>query len=355
MSQDQQKQQAPNNDEPNSGEPVTPVEGAKGSEETRSTLKVRRKQELPFIKAQTVKVLRGIIWLLERIVETLETAPITKPIPTPPEPTAASKSIVDSTTVGTEPALGKTRGEFVPQPSRVEAVLAFWQGLLRKIRSLLPTAWNNKLSDWGLTGAIAGIVAVVFLTVVALRPKPPVQVAQDVSPEPPVEVIEVPPTIEASPTIETSPKIDETPPQIEASPTIETPPELPAPEPEPPTETAEPPAPEPPPLELTPEQSLIAGIQNQVAEITEQYANGLIKSIQANFRGSRLLITVTNSWYELDEQQQDRLADEILGRSTELDFSKLEIVNSEGTLLARSPVVGTHMVILRRQALSESL
>jgi len=40
-----------------------------------------------------------------------------------------------------------------------------------------------------------------------------------------------------------------------------------------------------PTLELTPE-NLIASIENQVAEITDRYADGLIQSIQANFQGS---------------------------------------------------------------------
>jgi len=41
-----------------------------------------------------------------------------------------------------------------------------------------------------------------------------------------------------------------------------------------------------PTLELTPEQNLIASIENQVAEITDRYADGLIQSIQANFQSS---------------------------------------------------------------------
>jgi hypothetical protein len=57
----------------------------------------------------------------------------------------------------------------------------------------------------------------------------------------------------------------------------------------------------------------------------------------------------------LKESQQDKLADEILRRSNELDFSKLEITDLKGTLLARSPVVGPNMVILKRQELAANL
>ena len=39
---------------------------------------------------------------------------------------------------------------------------------------------------------------------------------------------------------------------------------------------------------------------------------------------------------------------------SDFDFSKVEITDSEGTLVARSPVVGTDMVILKRQNLDDS-
>jgi len=129
--------------------------------------------------------------------------------------------------------------------------------------------------------------------------------------------------------------------------TINAPPELKAPEQPQPVEVEPPPTPE-----LTPEQSLISAIQNQVAEVTQQYGNGLIRSIEANFLASRLIVKVNNGWYDLKESQQNKLADEILRRSKGLDFSKLEITDLNGTLLARSPVVGPNMVILKRQELA---
>jgi len=56
-------------------------------------------------------------------------------------------------------------------------------------------------------------------------------------------------------------------------------------------------------LELTPEQNLIASIENQVAEITDSYADGLIQSIQANFQGS-LTIKVGDDWYNLQNRSR---------------------------------------------------
>ncbi|HBE56823.1 MAG TPA: hypothetical protein DEA78_06180 [Cyanobacteria bacterium UBA11159] len=102
-------------------------------------------------------------------------------------------------------------------------------------------------------------------------------------------------------------------------------------------------------MELTPEERLIANIQSQLNEITDRYINGLIQSVQPNFRDSFLVVTISNSWYELDESQQNKLGDAILNKAQELDFSQLEIVNSGGNLIARSPVIGSHLVIFLRQ------
>jgi len=188
-----------------------------------------------------------------------------------------------------------------------ETVEKVWDGILAAIRFLLPEAWNQKLSDWGLTGAIAAFIVVIMVTTVALTPETPTQLAKEVKPEP-----------------------------------IPAPAELAAPERADTSESNS------SPLELTPEQRLITAIQDQVAEITDQYANGLIQSIQANFQGNRLIVTVSDGWNELDEQDQEQLASEIWRRSQDLELSKLEITNSDGSLLARSPVVGSGIVIWQR-------
>ena len=293
------------------------------------------KPEQPFIRAQTIKLLRGTIGLLEGVVEKLEATPVSQPASR-----VASSSRVESSVITPEKDIGDIResapvastsntptaapkpaakavkdGRLQPQKTKLtdrllpsfDSLQAFWDGVLAKVRSWLPESWSEKLSDWGLTGAIATITVVLLLTMVALLP-------------------------------ETSTQEENAPPA-----TIKAPPELTAPE-QPQSVAVEPP---PPPV-LTPEQSLISAIQNQVAEITEEYGEGLIKAIQANFLESRLIVKVSDSWYELEAQQQDKLADQILGRAVELDFSKLEINDLEGTLVARNPVVGPHMVILRR-------
>ncbi|WP_052128273.1 hypothetical protein [Neosynechococcus sphagnicola] len=182
------------------------------------------------------------------------------------------------------------------------------------LRTRLPESVNTRVSDAGLTGAIAGVLVLLLWTGISLLPGKSSEIAV-APPTPRAPAIRVP-----------NPK---------GSPTAAAPP------------TASPPA--APVLERTPEQPLIAAIQDQVAAITEQYADGLIQSTQANFQSSRLIVTVSNTWYTLNPAQQDQMAREVLRRARSLDFRTLQITNPQNQLLARSPVVGTEMVIMQRQ------
>ncbi len=294
MSQDKPKSQPPLSPEPEAGQSETTVE-----KETQTFQKTWNRVQV-ILKAQSIKALRGTIQVLEGVLVKLE---------------------VDASAATLPPA---TTGE---TPSLFDKLRMGWSAALAKIRSLLPENLNQLLSDTALTGIIAGIaVIVVWITSALLPGKPP-------------EVANVPPSELPVPSVN-----------------ITTPPELTAPASPQPIEVipSSEPVPTPTPtLELTPEQNLIASIENQVAEITNHYADGLIQSIQANFQGSSLTIKVSDDWYNLKQSQQDKLTAQMLERSKELDFSHLEITDPQGTLLARSPVVGTDMVILKRQIISD--
>ncbi len=79
-----------------------------------------------------------------------------------------------------------------------------------------------------------------------------------------------------------------------------------------------------PELTFTPEQTLIAALQTKLAEITENYDSDLFKNIKVDLPETSLSIEVTDNWYELNESRQDTLANEILKRSRQLNFSKLQ-------------------------------
>lgn len=171
-----------------------------------------------------------------------------------------------------------------------------WKVILPKIRTLLPAGWRQ-LPDWALTTVAVGLLVFVFwLTAQLLLPG------------------KAPATA-----------IDRTPAPINA------------------------PAPQQP-TEPIPDPDLIANIQTQVAEVTDAYAEGLIQAVQANFRDDLLTVKVGDAWSTLGSENQSRLANELLKRSHKLDFDSLEITNAEGERLARSPVVGSKMVIYERLA-----
>ena len=300
---------------PNSQPPLSP-ELREQSEPT-----VNKKSQTPqntnraqsVLKIQSIKALQSTIGVLQGLLEKLEA------------PAAATLS-----------ADKKTR-----KPSFLDKLQLGWSAALGKIRSFLPENLNQKLSDTALTGFIAGIAVILVWTTSVIPGKPS-------------EVANLPPSEQVpSANITNLPPSEQVPPPAN----ITTPPELTAPAEPQPIEITPPPEPvptQPPTLELTPEQNLIASIENQVAEISSSYADGLIQSIQANFQGSRLIIKIAQDWYNLKESQQDKLATQMLEKARELDFSQVEITDSEGTLVARSPVVGTDMVILKRQILDDS-
>lgn len=346
------------------------------SQQTTETTHSSGKQNQSFLKGLTVKALRGITQLLEGAVERLES---TEKMPAaskeesaasvansqastqaPSETTSAEFSSEVPEETETTPATSETPEEIisaeessqVPEettsaasaseiPEEAETAQSFsnipekktptasasetpqptptaWQRILERIRSRLPGFLDNLLPDWALTAILMGTLVALVWATLALLPEESTEVAET----PPAE-IEAPPEIAEAPPaeVETPPEVPEQPQPQETSPL--------------------------PKLKLTPEQSLIAAIQNQVAEMTNQYAEGLIQSIEANFQDSRLIVEVSEQWYELPQSQQSDTANGMLRRSRELDFSKLEVTDPQGTLLARSPVVGSKMVILK--------
>ncbi|MBC6433087.1 hypothetical protein FM036_21100 [Nostoc sp. HG1] len=261
----------------------------------------------PIWKAKIIQLLRGTIGVLEVTVDKLETAPL----------------------AGTEET-----------PSFFQQLQLRWGGLLRTIRLFLPSNLSTKLSDTALTGIVTGIAVILVWTTATVFNGKPTEIAT----VPPIEEVPAP-----TPTITTAPESvvpEPQPPEVQTTP---------PPTPEPKTEPIPTPTPTPTrTIELTPEQALIAAVENQVAEISDRIASGLIKSIQANFRTSNLTVKISDDWYTLKESQQDKLAAEILQRSQELDFTHLEIIDSQNRLIARNPVVGTEIVIFKRQTASEN-
>jgi len=157
--------------------------------------------------------------------------------------------------------------------------------------------------------------------------------SEDVVATQPTDSIETIETVETAPTPEIddgrSPEIVEQPsPEVDAKPT-------------PPVEVK----PAPP---LTPEQRLIAAIQTQLEDVSQPYGDNIVRSIQPDFAASTLKITVGDAWYLLKEGLQDRLGADVLELAQMLDFKTMRVEDLEGNFVARNPVVGDALVIMRR-------
>ncbi len=98
---------------------------------------------------------------------------------------------------------------------------------------------------------------------------------------------------------------------------------------------------------LTSEQIAIAKIQTQVSEVANQYGEALLGSVQTNFKRGRLIVALNDGWYQLEPSKQTQLVTDLQNRSRSLNFKKLLVADAENHLIARSPVTGDEVVILR--------
>jgi len=279
------------------------MSGDKGRKSRNEAVTTVYQKNQPIWKTTIIQVLRGTIGVLETTVVKLET-------------------------------------ETPNDTQKKTNFLSRWDGFLRTFRLFLPSSISNNVSDMVLTGIFAVIfVVTIGITGFLLIPKSSTQVAI----VPPVE------------------EVTATTPIVTPEPTP-----IPIVTPEPTLTPIVTPEPTPTPIvELTPEQVLLAAIENQfmapgllrkLSEISVLVKNTkdknlisqLIKPLKANFRTSDLTIKVGDIWYKLAKSEQDKLAGEILKRSQELNFIHLEVVDFQEKLIARSPVVGKEMIIFKR-------
>ncbi|MGB5712960.1 MAG: hypothetical protein WBM44_18900 [Waterburya sp.] len=101
-----------------------------------------------------------------------------------------------------------------------------------------------------------------------------------------------------------------------------------------------------PELDFTPEQTLIVAIKTKIIKLTQDYPTELIESAKVDLSQNSLLINLTDEWYQLSESRQNKMANEMLKRSRQLSFNKLELKDYAGTLIARNPVIGEQIIIL---------
>jgi hypothetical protein len=77
---------------------------------------------------------------------------------------------------------------------------------------------------------------------------------------------------------------------------------------------------------------------------------GLSKRFRIRRRSPYQSIVQLNPvWYLIGDEQQDRVTDRMWLQARANHLTKLELRDGDGNSIARSPVVGQHMVILQRR------
>ncbi|NEQ75049.1 MAG: hypothetical protein F6K23_19600 [Okeania sp. SIO2C9] len=223
--------------------------------------------------------------------------------------------------------------ESPPQPQSttekksVVAKPGFGQQVLGLVRSLLPESLSQKLSDGLLTGAIASVFVLILVIIfVSFSPDQPATEVADIPIAEETEAI----APEKSLPLSVDPEVSENS-FPEAPESVE---EIIA-----------------PPPKLTPEQILIVSIQNQIDDLINQYGAGITESLRVNFPSSLLIVELNNDWYDKTEEEQDKLVKQMFQEVQDLDFSKLQVMNFQGRVIARSSAINSEMIILERSLL----
>ncbi|MGF1602766.1 MAG: hypothetical protein ACFCU8_12230 [Thermosynechococcaceae cyanobacterium] len=192
-----------------------------------------------------------------------------------------------------------------------KVIQPLWSKILGLLRPRLPQPLKT-LSDQLLTAIVLGPVILLWWLISSVTSGSPV-----------AQVPAAPPVVVSKPTVSA--------PVAPPMPTVEAP-EIAA--------TVLEPEPEEP-------QKEVLSVQRQVAEISDRNPD-IIPSVQADFEANRLVVQVSDRWYDLSNAEQDDIGLDILKRSGDLEFEALELRDGQGLLVARDPVVGPNIIVLQR-------
>jgi hypothetical protein len=274
---------------------------------------------------------------------------------------ASAKAKVEEQKVKIQPTLEKA------QPVWKKAIVPFWQKAvvptwmkgLGVLRQRLPENLAKELTDRFMTIAIVGTIVVVYWFFSSLGSGKPTVAKQPAIPRPsatplaqrPMRKITPQPSPTTAPAIKPTPKpaaIAASPkpsPMATASPKP-SPVAIASPKPSPAAAPAEPPKviaskPAIPTVDL-------AAIQTQLSSAIAGIGDNLIHSVQAQNVTDKLSIALEETWSGLSASEQTQVAQTLLERSQQLKFNKLELRDNSGELVARSPLIGKDVIILKR-------
>lgn len=252
-----------------------------------------------------------------------------------------------------------------PVVQKAKPILAqlwqLWLKLLAWLRSVAPANWQrqlNSLTDNVLTAIMVGILLLVFWFWGLITPDQP-PATRKVANRPPEVSRSDRPKVTPAPQVSSKPvrTVPSTTPSVAppVAPTLAaTPRPIPKPKPSPVAIPSPKPIPSTTPsgspmaAKPSAEQAKLADLRTQFSKVANAYGDGLVQEVTLNPTTNRLRVQLKDKWYDLNASQQDQLAQGLFDRSASADFSKLELADTKNRLVARSPVVGSDVVILRR-------
>ncbi|MEI6428825.1 MAG: hypothetical protein WCO45_10655 [Pseudanabaena sp. ELA607] len=99
---------------------------------------------------------------------------------------------------------------------------------------------------------------------------------------------------------------------------------------------------------VDPDKIVVTEIQTKVSEVLSKYGEALFSSVETNFQRGRLVVALTDAWYQLPADKQSQLIEDLQTRASQLKFQKLFVADATQQIVARTSVTGDEMIILRR-------
>ncbi|MDM7327224.1 MAG: hypothetical protein P3X23_008950, partial [Thermosynechococcus sp. Uc] len=90
-------------------------------------------------------------------------------------------------------------------------------------------------------------------------------------------------------------------------------------------------------------------VRQQLLAICDRYSNALDPTLTLTPSEQRLELMLANGWYDLSPQKQDQLAQNLWQTAHDLGYQTVIVVDTEGRLLVRDPVVGNNAIVVRRK------
>lgn len=274
---------------------------------------------------------------------------------------ASAKAKVEEQKVKVQPTLEKA------QPIWEKAIVPFWQKAvvptwmkgLGLLRQRLPENLAKELTDRFMTIAIVGLMIVMYWFFSSLGSGKPTVTKQPAIPRPsatplaqrPMRQMPPQPSPTTAPIIKPAPKPS---PVIAASPKP-SPVVAASPKPSPVAIASPKPSPIAAPVEAPKEIASkpaiptldLAAIQTQLSSAIAGIGDNLIDSVQAQEATHKLSIALKEDWSDLSASDRTQAAQTLLEKSQQLKFNKLELRDNSGELVARSPLIGNDVIILK--------